>query len=409
MPVLLSLPIELLRQILADLDPASLRKLSCVSHLFHTLTEPYHYNSVGDSNGWLLPLLFALVTRPEKARHVRSISFWNWAERYPTPDNCVLFSAKAKELGIPDIGWWDDAQALFLLHLVPDVQVLQFNHAPLLQTYLEQTVTTPIASLPLQSLVKFTTYSTVTHTMLLALMRLPSIRSILVYMPYTELYTPEPGIVDRIIAFAGQSTVTDLALHNGSTSNSLLQHILHVPRALTALTYMYDRQYGTVSATPALDTVLQHLAPTLQSLSCGGLYGLPPCGPCELGIGSLMNWPALTELNCSLPALLGSRQNPNGRLVDVLPLGIRSLFVWRKDRDSMVKSREHWGVWEMTEQLVEVLQNRRIVDLTVDTCAGVYLMEKGKRKEGWFNQYEERVMERLTAAVGTRRCRISCF
>lgn len=416
MAVLQSLPVELLRQILADLDPVSLRKISLVSHLFNNLAEPFHYHSLGHSSdvqvqsrGWLLPILFTLVTRPEMARYVRCITFWYWAERYPTPDNCILFSAKAEELGIPDIGWWDDAQALFLLHLVPDVQELHFNDTPLLRTYIEQTIGTPIADVPFQSLLKFTNHSPVTLRMLLAAMRLPSMRSIEVSMPYNQDYSHDP-IVDSIIAFAGQSSVTHLSLNTGDTSNSILQLILQMPRELTSLSYMYDREYGLVTDTPPMHTVLQHVRPALQSLSFGGLYAVGLPEPCEVQIGSLRNWPALTTLNCSLPALLGSRQNPTGRLVDVLPLGIRQLFLWRKDEhSSMVKSREQWNVWQMTEQLVEVLQNRSLDHLTVNTCARVYIPKKGTWKEGWFNQYEERVKQRLTAAVGTRRCKIVCF
>lgn len=412
MTVIQSLPVELLRQILADLDPVSLRKISLVSHLFNNLAEPFHYDSLGHSSGvpvqsrgWLLPILFVLVKRPEMARYVRCITFCYWAERYPTPDNCILFSAKAKELGIPDIGWWDDAQALFLLHLVPDVQELTFSDTPLLRTYLEQTIATPIADVPFQSLSKFTSYSPVTLRMLLALMRLPSLRSIKVYMPYTEDYSHDPILVDGIIAFAGQSSVTQLSLHTGDTSNSMLQLILQMPRVLTALSYMYDREYGLVSDTPPMHTVLQHVRPALQSLSFGGLYAVGVPEPCEVRIGSLRNWPALTTLHCSLPALLGSRQTPTGRLVDVLPLGIRRLFLWRKDEhSSLVKSREQWNVWQMTEQLVEVLQNRPLDHLTVNTCARVYTSKKG-----WFNQYEERVKERLTSVVGTGRCEIVCF
>lgn len=417
MTVLQSLPVELLRQILADLDPVSLRKISLVSHLFNNLAEPLHYDSLGhylglqgQARGWLLPVLFALVTRPEMARYVRCITFWYWAERYPTPDNCILFSTKAKELGIPDIGWWDDAQALFLLHLVPDVQELTFGDTPLLRTYLEQTLATPIADVPFQSLLKFTSYSPVTLKMLLALMRLPSMRSITVSMSYNTDYSHHPILVDSIIAFAGQSSVTHLSLHTGNTSNSILQLILQMPRVLTALSYMYDCEYGLVLDTPPMHTVLHHVRPALQSLSFGGLYAVGLPEPYEVRIGSVRNWPALTTLNCSLPALLGSRQNPTGRLVDVLPFGIRRLFLWRKDEhSSLVKSREQWSVWQMTEQLVEVLQNRSLEHLTVNTCAKVYILQKGTWKEGWFNQYEERVKQRLTAAVGTGRCEIVCW
>lgn len=415
MPVLQSLPVELLRQILANLDPASLRKISLVSHLFHTLAKPFHYASLGthaQPRTWLLHTLSTLLTRPDLARHVRRITFWYWAEQYPTPANCLLFSAKAAELGIPDIGWWDDAQALFLLHLVPDIQELSFNNTPLLRTFLEQTVNTPVSHAPLQSLVRFTSHAPVTLTMLLALMRLPSMRCITVDMPYRNTYPPSQSAVQSLTSYAGQSSVTQLALHNGETPPSILQLILHIPRALTSFSYMYDREYGCISNTAGLPTILQHLQPALQSLSVGGLYAIGHPSTCEVEIGSLLHWEALTTLECSLPALLGARHTSSGvRLLDVLPLGIRRLFIWRKDEYSaLVKAREHWSVWEMTEQLVEVLRNRPVEELTVNTCARVYLAKKGAWKEGWFNQYEERVKQRLTAAAeGRGRCKIVCF
>lgn len=414
MPVLQSLPVELLRQILANLDPASLRKISLVSRLFNTLAEPFHYASLGTYSqppAWLLRTLSTLVSRPDLARHVRCITFWYWAERYPTPSNCLLFSAKAAELGIPDIGWWDDAQALFLLHLVPAVQELSFNNTPLLRTFLEQTVNTPVSQVPFQSLLKFTSHAPVTLTMLLALMRLPSMRCVTVDMPYRDAYTHDQSAVQSLAGYAGQSSVTELALHNGETPNSILQLILQIPRALTSFSYMYDREYGCISNTPGLHTVLQHLQPALASLSIGGLYAIGVSEPSEVGVGSLLHWPALTTLECSLPALLGARHTSSVRLLDVLPVGIRRLFIWRKDEyNALVKAREHWSVWEMTEQLIEVLRNRPVEELTVNTCARVYLAKKGAWKEGWFNQYEERVKQRLAAAaVGRGRCKIVCF
>lgn len=415
MTVLESLPIEILRHILADLDPISLRKISRVSHLFHQLAEPFHYDTLGYSSGarvqprnWLLPVLYALVTRPEMARYVRSITFYYWADRPPTPENCILFSAKARELGMPDMAWWDYGQAIFLLYLVPDVQELYFSDMPRLRKYLEETLEKPIADVPLRSLLKFTTRTPITLKMLLALMRLPSMRSITACMYYAGGHSNDPILLDRVIAFAGQSSVTRLQLHHGDTPNSILQLIVQMPRALTSLSYMCDEHYGCISDSPPMQTILQHVSPAMESLSLGGLYGVGVRRPYEVQIGSVRDWSALTTIKCSLPALLGSRQDPNGRLIDVLPPGIRRLFLWRKDEyRRKVKFREQWSVWQMTEQLVEVLQNRSIDHLTVNTCGRVKI-KKGAWKGKLFNQYLVRVTQQLTEAVGTGRCEIVC-
>lgn len=173
---------------------------------------------------------------------------------------------------------------------------------------------------------------------------------------------------------------------------------------------MYDREYGTISNTPPLHTLLAPLAPSLHSLSVGGLYALGVPEPLEVLIGPLQHWRALSTLNCSFPALVGPRHTASRRLVDVLPPGVRRLFVWRRDeRAGMVKAREHWGVWAMTEMLEELLRGREMHALTVNTCARVYVEAKGARSEGWVNQYEEEVVGRLVLAVGTRRCRVVCF
>lgn len=413
MPGLQFFPIELLRQILYYLDPRALRAISLVSHLFSSLAEPFHYATLGCYRGWLLPRLSAILSRPELVRHVRRIEFGWWFERFPTPDTCIRFSTKAQELGIPDIGWRDHAQALLLLQLVPDVRELTFDHTPLLRSFLEDTLTTPIESLPFKSLVKFecdeySQQSSVTLTMLLALMRIPSLREITVDMEGSRYYTHNPSVVDSIIAFAGQSSITHLSLHYGNTTTSMLTNILQMPRALTHFSYSDDEQYPYASDTVPLQTALRTVSPTLQSLSFGRMHAMRLRGHDVQTVGLLRDWPALTSINCSLPALIGSGSVSTTRLVDVLPMGIRVLELRRTDpQPFLLRSRDRWTVEQMTDQLVEVLQNRDLERLTVDTCAAVF-----NRGQGWFNAYEEEVKKRLAAALGTGRtcqCEIVCF
>lgn len=414
MPVLQLLPIELLRHILSFLDTATLRKIVHVSQLLNNLAEPFLYARLGDNERWLLEDLFALVTRPELVRHVRRIELGLWYEHYPTPDNCALFSTKAEQLGIEDNGWWIDEQALLLLHLVPDVRELVFDKSPFLITFMENTLTTPIAALPFKSLVKFgcsqfSQYSPVTLTMLLALMRLPSLRHIAVDMQDSQFYTHDPSIVNRIAAFAGQSSTTHLLLQYGNTPTALLALILQMPRALTHFSYTDDWQYSYEADGTPVHTALASVRRTLQSLSFGRLDALFLSTPHThvQTIGTFCDWPVLTALTCSLPGLLGAAAGSTLRLVDLLPLGLRRLQIRRKDkRMDCLKWPKCWTVEQLTEQLEEVLQKRQLDWLKVDTCAAVY-----REKTGWLNEFEDEVRRRLHAAVGTgltRRCEIEC-
>lgn len=414
MPVLQSLPIELLRQILSCLNPRALCQVSLVSRLFNSLAESFLYTSLGGYPGWLLPRLCAILSRPDQVRHVHRIEFGCWVERPPTPDNRILFSTKAKELGIPDIGWSYDAQALFLLQILPDVRELSLDHTPLLRRFIENTITTPIENLPFKSLVKFecceySQRSSVTLSMLLALMRIPSLREITADMEGSDRYTHDPSVVDSIIAFAGLSRITHLSLHYGNTTTSMLTHILRMPQALTHFSYTDDEQYSYVSDTTPFQTALRVVRPTLQSLFIDKLLALQLRKPDTQTIGVLRDWPALTSIKCSLPALIGLGPESTTRLVDVLPMGIRVLAIRRKDEKRwLFKYGGQRTVEEMTDQLVEVLQTRALEKLTVDTGMGFY-----KQYHGWLNAYETEVMQRLTvAALGSDhsyRCRIVCF
>lgn len=413
MPVLEYLPIELLRKIFSSLDHPELRKISLVSHLFNRVAEPFLYASLGGRTGWLLPSLSAIVNRPELARHVRCVDMGWWADEYPTPDDCVLFSTMAQHLGIVDVGWRDDSQALLLLHLVPDVRKLNFIDIPLLGKFIEETLTRPIESLPFKSLVnfkadEFTQSSSVTLTMLYALMRFPSLRKVTVDMQFSEDYTHNPSVVDSIIVSAGQAPITHLSLHYGNTTTSMLTNILQLPRALTHFSYWDDPQYPYVSDTKPLWLALSVLRPTLQSLTLRGVHALQLGNPGEQTIGVLHDWPALTEVECSLPALVGSRATSTSRLVDVLPMGIKVLFIELKDRLCRMKSHQEWNAREMTDQLVELVQSRDLVKLTINVCTG----RPSRMERDWVNAGEAAVKPRLMAALSPGRsggCVIDCW
>lgn len=407
MPVLQFLPIELLRQILSYLDPHALQSVSLVSSLLNRLAEPFIYSSLGGYQGWLLPRLRAIIARPHLAGLVRRIEFSLMASPYPTQDQCKLFSATAEQHGIEDIGWWDDAQALFFLQLVPDVRELSFDHTPLLCSFIEDTVSTPLENLPFKSLVKFecdkySQHASVTLTMLLALMRLPSLREITADMKGSRNSTEDRSVVDGMIAFAGQSGVTHLSLHYGNVSTSVLMQILQIPRALTHFSYTDNEQYASVPDTTPLRTALRPVRLSLQSLSLGPIRALMLGRPTAQTIGKLSDWPALRRLQCLLPALIGTVTHSTGRLVDVLPMGLRELELMRwPGQRSRIKLCDRWPAAEIADQLVELLQTRALEKLIINGDAAVYLLGTG-----CWNMFEEGMKQRLVEADRTRRCRI---
>lgn len=442
MSVLQFLPGELLGQIFSSLDRHSLDQISLVSHFFNQLAESYIYASLGGYTGWLLPRLRAIVARPELAGHVRRIQFGWWTDELPTEADGILFSATAQRLGVPEIGtlipedrwadpditwpdpddtwsdryfnWSDPVLALLLLHLVPDLRELSLGDTPLLSRLLESTLQIPISRHPFQSLVKFSCAeysqsSCVTLTVLLALLRLPSLREFTADMEGPGFHTHDASVLDGVIAFAHQSALTHLSLHYGNMTTSLLEHVLRMPRALKHLSYCDDHeQYEHVAAPTLLQTALRAVKPTLRSLNVGRVLALQLGTPDAQSVGVLSDWPALTRIMCSLPALVGTAKSSSARLVDVLPMGIRVLDLRRKDqRRSRLKFCERWTVEEMADQLVEVLNSRAVVKLTVDTGATVY-----SKSGGSFNPYVEELKHRLAEAVvagPSCGCEIFCY
>lgn len=433
MPVFRFLPVEILRQILFCLDPPALVQISLVSRLFNELAEPFLYASLGRYNGWLFPQLCAIVARPELARHVRHIHFGWWDAQLPTPEGCILFSTTAQRLGIPEISslapevrwtnrdttwsdpdfsWSDPAQALLLLYLVPDVRELSLGSTPLLTRIIGGTLLTSVGRHPFRSLVKFrcagfSQGACVTLTMLLALMRLPSLREFEGDMQGRKLHTHAASVVDEIIAFAGQSPLTHLSLHYGNMTTTLLQHVLRMPRALTHLSYSDDdEQFAYEPASTPLQAALAVVRPSLQYMCFGRVLAVRLGKPDSQTLGVLHDWPALTRVRCSLPALLGSVGDSTARLVDVLPVRLRVLHLRRLEKISYgARLYEHWTVREMMEQVVEVLQSRALVKLTVDTDASMYSERKGGVS---YMEVKRRLAEAVVVAGPSFGCKIKC-
>lgn len=194
-------------------------------------------------------------------------------------------------------------------------------------------------------------------------MQFPSIREISVHMQSVVEDTSQPSL----IPFRGISPATHLSFIYGNATNFMLNEILQVPRALTHFTYCDSFDFIHFETT-TFRSALHHLRPTLQFLSLGNLRTLERNQANERTIGSLHDWPALKIVQCGIVTLLGRPSGRSARLVHVLPLGITELNIGRgrgwQWRD---RSVDEWTVADMTDQVVELVENRQLVQLTVNT------------------------------------------
>lgn len=425
MPVFQYLPTEILREILACLDLRHLRQVSRVSRFFNSITEPFLYAFINSYVSGLTPTLRALVARPALARHVQRVTF-GWWKKEPGHDSgdSEQFSAMAREVNLqmpwstetqpwtdPNQPWAVEALALLLLHMVPNIEILEINESFLLASYLKSTLTIPIESLPFKSLRilkfdEFSQQSRVTPPLLHAMMRFPSLRKLMVDLEAPEDYVHDiAGALAAIIAFARQSSITHLSLHfGGNTCASTLQHILRMPRALTHFSYQDDTQYGYQPDSTPFRVAIRVLRPTLKSLFIGGVRALRLGEPGEQTIGSLSDWPGLTTVRCTMTGLVGLRATATARLVDLLPMGIREFGLRRTDAVSYLPQDEEWTASEMTDQLFDVvLQRPELTLVTVNMAyavARVYTL--GPVEKSWVDVYHAEVKERLTVASGAR-------
>lgn len=409
MPVLETLSTEILSEILACLDICELREVSRVSRFFNRITEPFLYASLGHRRGWLTPTLRTLVARPDLTRHVRRVYFSSWQQEiHPDSEDSDRFSAKVTQLGLKmpwflhsrpwantDKPWTIQLLAFLVLNMVPNIQVLEIDKSSVLGSYFQSTLKIPIESLPFKFLriLKFDEYmqySSVTPPMLLAMMRFPSLRKLIVDLRTPEYYNHDIlGTQTSIIAFAGQSAITHLSLHfGGNIWSSTLQHVLQMPRALTHFSYQDDWQYRCQPDGTPFRVALRVLRNTLVSLSIGGVRALRLGKTNEQTIGDFSDWPRLTDVKCTMAGLVGTRATAITRVADMMPMGIREFGLRRSDGLSQLPLSQEWTAREMTDQLVEVVHKRpELMVVTVDMEDTLY--------------YEE-MMKRLAVASGTR-------
>lgn len=365
-----------------------------VSLLFKALAEPFLYKKVtlGQNEISLTSFLHTVLARPALAVYVPVLSV-RW---YDEPDSStqividILFAAALIRLGLTQsIGqspWTGRPQVILLMYLLPNLQELVIDWCDAFREFGEGTLTIPIERLPagLKSLQIFNGTGhldapATTHTMLLALLRLPHIRKLSLNMESAEDYTDDHHDadtndnhdVDNLISPADNrkmSSVTNLRFVYGNLSTAMLNRILQQPRALTHFTYMDSDDFALVETT-TFQTALSHLRPTLQYLHLEWIRALEtPEREDDVEprtIGSLRDWPVLRTLRCSLTALVGKPAVAKSRLVDVVPAVIRILVLDQQDDGTSFTASDQrsdmWAESDMTDMIRELLEKKRNV------------------------------------------------
>lgn len=307
------IPNEILLNVLSRVIPADLLATSLVSHSFHTISQsllykqPYlgnkvnanstHLDSYGEfpMKGPVARFLRTLLLAPRRgtlAAYVRTLIVDLdpvTASAPPSPGIDIL-TAAALNCGFDEQHLTDQgAQMGLLLHLLPRLTFLElrvgdppgavcFRH---LQDSLRCPETLPIA---LRNIHDFKSISTsplngITPTMLVALLDLPSIRTITVSMVDDPMETE--SFVDAMAAAAGTSLVTELNLQYRVTPITLLAGILKIPKALTSFSYSTEGpfwEHGIVSFGQALVPLqhsLQRLNIDFTNMPCFNCYRSP--------------------------------------------------------------------------------------------------------------------------------------
>lgn len=170
-----------------------------------------------------------------------------------------------------------------------------------------------------------------TPKMLVPVLMLPVISDIDVILIYAE---DKPDDINFLsphspTQYYGSSSVSKLKFWDSIFSTSILSTILQIPRALTHFMYDDAQRCNTPDECPAFSQAMAHLRPTLQYLWLGWVRVLQFPGSSRVGeerktIGGLRDWPVFRTIKCPLTVLVGTPAPVTPRLVDVLPVVIRS-------------------------------------------------------------------------------------
>lgn len=324
MPALLDVPNEILSQIFFRLPVIDLLSTSLVCQRFRRNSVAPLYATtaliVGQDRGALQQLTRVLLAIPALGTHVRALQLYPSHPASATTDlRVAIFLPLLPRLRTIEI-WPTDAS---------------FN---LSSTYTQLTSAVHAGTLQLYALREFHSpeHTNLTTAFFLALLRLPSMRALVVSIE--DHGVENPALVTAALAAAGTSSVTDLGLLDIDLTPATFAALLRVPRAIGRLCFNSPPQHRPFSLRvfgKALDAIAA--SPSLLNLHLSmqqdGLFDAHD------GVGSLRGWARLRCLGGPMVALVGRGQRAVG-LADVLPRGLRALDItgdvyW--EGDSVVK------------------------------------------------------------------------
>lgn len=335
MAVLESLPDELFAQILEDLSDSDLASTLLVCRRLRNISQPLLYREphlqITDQHPTSFDLFLGTLFTPgceSLGTHARCLTI-DWKShdiRHGVPDLPVLAAARAHFM-LGHTPFSDISQVVLLVQLMPRLQAL---HLPRLHESGNISVwPRPLHLKVLPPTLRDFTYQWPAPTNLiglenlLAILRLPRIRSLVVHQMSMNIYT-EAGKT-LLASAAGTSSLTHLTIRCDSTPLQELQSILRIPCALTHLVYQPFLLYAGVNFA-AVGLALLPLQHSLTTLFLDLRFSWPlwRTPRSTTSIGSLRDWPALQTVTCTLGVLIASGSHG---LAAVLPAGIRELDI----------------------------------------------------------------------------------
>lgn len=347
--VLSTLPTEMLIEIFCSLDRVALLKLCLVSRRLYSIASPFLYSQVTVSASTIQQFIRTILAREELAKYIKSLrSTWPLEGSHQ----------------------WNAVQVSLLLHLLPNLHVIDCTppvmhtgeYPELLNIFCEGQIsdTLPVG---LQSVREIRSgpnelnehyeHNSVSHPLLLAMLKLPSIRKIHVHMP---ALAPPADFSTLCTSLARSSSLTDLEMVGRHQSSSTFLSILQVPRALTRLSYSHSGYELPAVNFPAVGFAISQHRASLQGLvfNFWHLKNDDHVQVCQ-SIGSLRNWPLLTEIKSPLLPLLGIPNTAETlQLGDVLPVVIRELTL---DWDLV------WGQADVADAIVHLVERKAMYGL----------------------------------------------
>lgn len=353
MSVLSTLPTEILHQIFSCLPRADLVKSCLVSHRVYSIASRFLYTEVVVSAFKLNLFARTILACEELGNYVTY-----FRSTPPLDGSRDLYGVEVSRL----------------LHLLPNLDIL--DCIPLeadtpdtfdifCARHLYDEYSSDILPAGLRSVTEIRSgndendeecLDSVSLTVLLAMMMLPSIRKIQSYPIAFE----QPADIRQLYAtYAGRSRVTHLRLLEYYRSMPTLLQILMVPQALTHFSYRFICHDMLSMDCAQFGIGIRQFRKTLQSLALDFAEGLREndegITAARHSIGSLRDWPVLTYVRSSLQPLLGI---PNAletmRLGDVLPASIKTFAldmdtVWETPDTAaaiidLVKRKEEYGL-----------------------------------------------------------------